>query len=407
MPKQAIIDYTRRLLRDIGIPSYILKEPFLWNGQLDAGLRDSILLEDPKFGERFSELAKQVCMDGIISCISDEYHCEYLCIRLPSESVRSILFIGPFTYEKLTVSRIIELCNYAALPGNLTKFMQQYYQSLPYVSDDRWMKGLARNLAEDLWPDCKNIKINTYIESQYVNPKYNTVHPVPTTNTIEQIVDRYQTERTLMNTISTGDVDKINSIISEEAIPKMKQRFPDSMRDQKNGLIVLNTLCRKAAETGGVHPVYLNEISGKYAFEIETCSNLQQLNKIWKNMLRKYCLLVQSHSLSGYSLPIQKAISHISFNLTGDLSLSAIAEMLSLNSSYLSTLFKKETGMTLTYYANKKRVEHAIFLLNTTDLPIQDIAALCGIPDLNYFTKTFKKYQNMTPSEYKEMLKGH
>ena len=65
---------------------------------------------------------------------------------------------------------------------------------------------------------------------------------------------------------------------------------------------------------------------------------------------------------------------------------------------------KKETGSTLTEYVNRKRVEHAIFLLNSTNLQIQEIAAACGIPDVNYFTKIFKKQVGNTPKEYREKI---
>ena len=115
-------------------------------------------------------------------------------------------------------------------------------------------------------------------------------------------------------------------------------------------------------------------------------------------------LLVQSHSLRTYSKPIQNIINYISFNLTADLSLNALSEEFMLNSSYLSTLFKKETGVTLTNFVNNKRIEHAIYLLNTTQSAIQDIAAQCGINDVNYFTKLFKKLKNMTPTQYREMI---
>lgn len=111
-----------------------------------------------------------------------------------------------------------------------------------------------------------------------------------------------------------------------------------------------------------------------------------------------------SLSLRTYSKPVQNIINYISFNLTADLSLTAISTEFSLNSSYLSTLFKKETGTTLTNYVNGKRMEHAIYLLNTTMLPIQDIAVQCGINDVNYFTKLFKKTKNKTPTQYRELI---
>ena len=106
--------------------------------------------------------------------------------------------------------------------------------------------------------------------------------------------------------------------------------------------------------------------------------------------------------MKGYSLLIQKVLVRIDSDLTADLSLKTQAALLNVNASYLSTLFKKETGQTLTDYVNKKRVEHALFLLNSSSMQIQTIAQCCGIPDVNYFTKIFKKYVGKTPKEYRD-----
>jgi len=92
-------------------------------------------------------------------------------------------------------------------------------------------------------------------------------------------------------------------------------------------------------------------------------------------------------------------------DLTADLSLKANADALNVNASYLSTLFKKETGSTLTDYVNRKRIEHAVYLLNTTSLPISTVGQRCGIQDDNYFTKMFKKYTSMTPKQFRNRSK--
>lgn len=105
--------------------------------------------------------------------------------------------------------------------------------------------------------------------------------------------------------------------------------------------------------------------------------------------------------MKGFSLLVQKVVTRIDSDLTADLSLKTQAQLLNVNASYLSTLFKKETGMTLTDYVNKKRMENAVFLLNSTNMQIQNIAQYCGIPDVNYFTKIFKKYIWKTPKEYR------
>ena len=123
-----------------------------------------------------------------------------------------------------------------------------------------------------------------------------------------------------------------------------------------------------------------------------------------KEMVRKYCLLVKNHSMKGYSLLIRKVLTQIDYDLTADLGLKNLATQLNVNSSYLSTLFKKETGSTLTEYVNQKRIEHAVFLLNSSSLQIQMIAQYSGIPDVNYFTKTFKKIIGITPKEYRDKI---
>lgn len=405
MPHTNVLRFVQRLLRELDVKSHVLTEPFSWSPTYDCGLRETILSHTDSLSESWDRHLKGVCEESVIGCVSDAYHCEYICVRLPDSPGRSLLLIGPFTYEKMTYSRIIELCNYASIPGNLTGFMQKYYLSLPFIADERWVKSLARNLAEALWPDT-DIQLAVFTENCILKPQYNSVHPAPAIDDVKLMEKRYASEAYLMNAISNGDLSTVEQMLEDGQPTPMKQRFSDTLRDKKNQLIVLNTLSRKAAETGGVHPAYLDEMAGKCAFEIERATSVEQLNKMSRTMVRNYCLLVQSHSLRGYSQPIQQAINHITFNLTSDLSLSKMASFLVLNSSYLSTLFKKETGVTLTYYVNSKRIEHAIFLLNTTTLSIQDIAILSGISDLNYFTKTFKKYQNMTPTEYREMLKG-
>ncbi len=69
--------------------------------------------------------------------------------------------------------------------------------------------------------------------------------------------------------------------------------------------------------------------------------------------------------MKGYSLLIRKVLTRIDSDLTADLSLKSQAELLGVNSSYLSTLLRIRLRH-LTEYVNRKRVEHAIFLLNST-----------------------------------------
>ena len=119
-------------------------------------------------------------------------------------------------------------------------------------------------------------------------------------------------------------------------------------------------------------------------------------------MFRAYCKLVKKYSINQYSAIIQKTIIYIDADLTADLTLSTMADMNNVSASYLSSLFKKETGETLTEFVNKRRVKLAKNLLKTTNLQIQTIAQHCGILDVHYFSKIFKKYEGLTPKAFRD-----
>ena len=104
-------------------------------------------------------------------------------------------------------------------------------------------------------------------------------------------------------------------------------------------------------------------------------------------------------------MTIGKIITIVEADLTADLSLNALATTLNVSASYLSTLFKKETGKTLTDYVNSRRVEYAKKLLKTTNLQIQTVAGLCGIDDVHYFSKMFKNMVGLTPKSFRESIK--
>ena len=53
-------------------------------------------------------------------------------------------------------------------------------------------------------------------------------------------------------------------------------------------------------------------------------------------------------------------------------------------------------------YVNTKRIEKAKHLLRSTNIQVQNIAQNCGILDVNYFTKIFKKYTDKTPNEFRK-----
>lgn len=83
------------------------------------------------------------------------------------------------------------------------------------------------------------------------------------------------------------------------------------------------------------------------------------------------------------------------------ISLEEMSHLLGISLAHLSREFHKEKGMTLIQYLTRTRLEHAMYLLVNTTLPIHEIAGGCGFTSSNYFTKVFKKVLSTTPEDYR------
>lgn len=85
-----------------------------------------------------------------------------------------------------------------------------------------------------------------------------------------------------------------------------------------------------------------------------------------------------------------------------NLNVNYIADFLDMNRSQISCIFKREMNITLINYLIAFRHSKALQLLRTTSLPISRIAFLCGFSSTNYFIKTFKIFENITPLNFRK-----
>ena len=249
------------------------------------------------------------------------------------------------------------------------------------------------------------------VNRSYIHPESPINEPAHSENFDDILINmkamekRYEFENELIQAVTLGQIHKetlFSSGFSENAFEK---RVADPVRNAKNYGIIMNTLLRKAAEQGGVHPIYLDKISSDFALKIERLSSVAESNALMKDMFRSYCRLVRKHSLQKYSPVVQKTILMIDTDLSADLSLSSLASHQGISLGYLSTVFKRETGKTVSEYIRDKRIRHAIHLLSTTHLQVQTVALHCGIMDVQYFSKIFKKQTGKTPKEFRESIR--
>ena len=108
-----------------------------------------------------------------------------------------------------------------------------------------------------------------------------------------------------------------------------------------------------------------------------------------------------SKGISGYSASVKKAIAYVEENYASNITLEDVSHHGEISRSYLSMLFKQETGINFVTYLNQYRIEKGKKLLTDTNLKIYEIAEEIGFGSPYYFSKVFKELTGIQCKEYR------
>ncbi len=373
--------------------------------RLDFGLRDFLSL-DERYDQLFRDQLLQTKPNTIYR-LTDEFACNYIYLLLPEMPRYTVLIAGPYLTFSITQDEILKQSEHVSAPPWVQKKLAAYYLNLPVISDASTLVQLFSALGETLWggPDCFQF-LDLALDAE--TPNFSVLSIPEGSNHQQLFLDmqilqkRYEVENELMHIVSRGQIHRAERFSSGFDPTLLQTRVADSLRNMKNYCIIGNTLMRKAAEQGGVHPVYLDRMSSEFAIRIENITAISAVRDLFTDMVRSYCRLVRKHTAQHYSPQVEKAVLCIEADLSRDLSLRTLAETLNISAGYLSSLFKKETGLNLTEYVTRRRMEYAASLLISTKLQIQTIAQNCGIVDVQYFSRLFRKIYHCSPVQYRK-----
>ena len=398
------LDFFRKSFEALKIRTAVITEKNIPE-DIDMGIRRLLNLQEDY--DRF--LSENLYFNkNAINVVTDMFMCNYIFIPLPESKAPSILVLGPYTKELITKNSINKKIVESSLPSYINIQLEKFYGAVPYFPNEDTILALVNAFGELIFKGIENFTIaHKHLEREVEIPVFLQGNNQPKETepwmAVQLLERRYAKENELIEAVSKGLTHKAEMIFSNITPENaLERRLTDSLRNTKNFLIILNTLLRKGAEQGKVHPFHIDVVSSDFALKIEATQSVEECGELLKYMVKKYCRLVNKHSQKNYSLLIQKVITQIESDIASDLSLNNLSKIFEVNPSYLSSLFKKETGSTLTDYVNKQRIERAKELLVSTNIQIQNIAQRCGMLDVNYFTKTFKKYTDLTPKKYRE-----
>jgi len=193
--------------------------------------------------------------------------------------------------------------------------------------------------------------------------------------------------------------------------------------DQKNAIMNLELLCERAyiTNSGNVNQIKYYILScvddiletlnikdlvyEKDAQRLDVFKDAISTEEIFAHA-KQIVLYMMSNwnrvsSYSGNSQIINDAIAYLFANYKNDIELTELAKEVHVNASYLSVLFKRETGLTFSQCLNGIRVEKSLELLKNTNLTLEEISAECGFSSQSYYIKTFKNNYNISPGKYR------
>ncbi len=399
------IELTQDLMHAEGINFHVFKQPYDNIGRFDMRLRSQLYVDYDY--EDIRQRLRDDCQEKTLYITTDQFETHYLIFRdsRPVADDGDIILIGPFltSYYESILHRVIERNN---LPAIQHTELKNHYCGIPFFEDTGVIESQVIILARYIMDGTDFVVDRTSLNFKDSAAGFEN-QPEPSTRlSMSMVEERYKIEDEFLEAIEHGDAQSALLYSSTFRKFQLEPRNTDIVRNYKNFFYVLNTLLRKAVQRADVHPAHIDETSAYFFRMIEASRSLETLRTISPEMIRRYCRLVLNHSLRKYSKTIQRVINHVDFHLTDPLSLKVLAGIAKVNASYLSTQFKKETGQNLTDHINQKRIQKAVFFLNTTEMPIHAIAERVGILDENYFSRLFKRIQGMPPSEYRKSLRS-
>ena len=363
-------------------------------------------LEQILAGELPSELLPKNPSRRTLYKAGDSFGLRYMYMLVSEEE---LLTIGPYLTAPISERVLAEIYKRNEISPKQQQYFAELCESIPVLEDGCQAFTMLYTFLEELWHSPSFAIVDVAAAGSSPSPLGGALNDDSINDIIvnmRAMEQRYAFENELMEAVTLGQLHKETLLFSAVSSAAFEKRIDDPVRNAKNYAVIMNTLLRKAAEQGGVHPVYIDRASTDFAMKIECMESIESGSALMCEMFRGYCRLVRKHSMRTFSPLIQKTVLIIDSDLASDLSLSALATAQGVSSGYLSSLFKKETGRTLSEYVRERRIKYAAHLLSTTNLQIQTVALHCGILDLQYFSKLFKKEIGKSPKEYRDAEKS-
>ena len=166
----------------------------------------------------------------------------------------------------------------------------------------------------------------------------------------------------------------------------------DPLRQKKDEGIGLVTIFTRAAIQGGISFEKAYTCSDYYIQSIEAASNITEVIQLIETMYFDITNQVHEATLSAIKNPmIRECITYLDTHYREKINLEELANTLGYTKYYLSTCFKKETGVSISEYIMEKRIAYAKLMLKNPSIDMQEISDELCFANPSHFSAVFKK----------------
>ncbi len=210
-------------------------------------------------------------------------------------------------------------------------------------------------------------------------------------------------DKLLCNTIKTGNEEDVGRILTQIKDKVIQTNLdPEHIKTFYWNLIYEINMIRISLKNLETYEREIShDISSLYKF-IDNATQVKEIHNLLEEVAMSVVHRINRYNKKNINQILQKAMDYICENYTMSITLNELADHTYVSTYYLSRMFKKELGKNFVEYLNEVRIEKAKELLKDNKYKTYEVAELVGIQDPHYFSKIFKKYVNMTPTEYKD-----
>lgn len=213
----------------------------------------------------------------------------------------------------------------------------------------------------------------------------------------------YEPEMDFYNAVKNGDEDKVRVFLRDKFTGKegFGTLSEDNIRNFKYHFIITAAMLSRTCIEAGLPLEQAYSLSDFYIQKVDKSTSLQDVDKLHARMVLDYTGLMKKLSKSSsFSKPVRKCLNYIYSHLHTRITLTELASLCGMSPSYLSKLFKQETGLSVSEYIEHQKLETAKNMLTFSDYTPGEISFILGFPSQSYFTERFRKATGVTPGKY-------